>query len=562
MNPTACRAFSRRARKKKPTPNRLTDNRNGMNPSARNIALPLAAALALFPFLFLSSACSSGVSRKELQQQEGAVQSGDEAAIDRIYSKRGAVRPEDRSQYVETVSRAPAEQSSVLLRSLFADPAYAAQKGDILRILAGRPDETNADFIRSRLNQEPALYTPELESFLLRRADRASAETVLNAVLAGRATLNPRTMEFLGSNALPQALPPLQSAALQPQNAEPAMAAIARLGTPGASSYLIETAGSPEHPARIAAIRHLSGASEQARARSLLHSILKEDRDAKAITAAQEALRDMGYNEESYTALKEVYEKSEDAAIRNSAVETMATLRQVETVEVRKELKEPVPAKPEDAKKPPLEADAKKDVPVLPRGGDKRGLVRSYNDTGRLTEIIKNRPVREPHPERDSHRGEPRRHRQYELPVDNAPVAPAQRGPTRPQRLFPLDNSNAASSAYDRSLLTQLQAVLGDDAHGVRLRMHNALLSYADSDSGNARFIQRAYRKGFGVDEAKAKELMKTGLHLPRSMPVLLQAIQAEYARPDMQVYALSTFFAIKRKHAGLLLAAHRRGAL
>lgn len=509
-------------------------------------------------------ACSSGVTRKDLQQQQTAVQSGDSPTIDRLYEKRDSVIPADRSDYVQTLSQAPAEQSSVLLRSLFDEPRYATQKGEILHILAARPDETNADFIRSRLNREPDLYDAELESYLLARGDRASAETILNAVQAGRATLNPRTMEFLGSNALPGALPVLQTAASQPDKAEPAMAAIARLGTPEASQYLIETATSADHPARIAAIRHLSGAAEQDRARSTLHSILKQSNDTRAVTAAQEALRDMGFNADSYQVLKEVYAKTTDTEVRNAAVETMATLRQVETVQLRKELGDPVnPSK--DTTGLLSDADAKKNAPNLPGRDGNRGLVRAYSDTGRLTEIIQNTPVREPHARPDSEPSRRKMRRPQPAPdagSDSTSPAPVQRGPARPQRIYRLENSNAASEAYDRTLLHQMQGILGDDAQAVRLRMHNALLSFSDSDSGSAHFVVRAYQRGFGIDEARAKELLKTGLHLPRSMPVILQAIQSEYSRPDMQIYALSSFFAIKRRHAELLLAAHRRGAL
>lgn len=498
-------------------------------------------SISKYPFKYLLMAvvllltmtrCASTVSRSELDTAQSLAESGQEQALQELFERRQNVPEKDKERYVEVIGEGKSDQSSVMLRELYTDPGYETQRPAILKELIERPGETDAQFVRKSVTANPELFGPELEAALLRRADRPSAETLLSMVEAGRTTLKPESIRLFGETSLQQALPLLIKHADAGNDTGITMQSIARMSTPESGQYIMATAQKGDHPARLDAIRQLAAAPDQDEARALLHSLIEHNPDTHV--AALEALGGMGFNEESYDIVAALYHQSDDETTRQAAIQTMAAMRQIDPEALAAELNR---GKTEVEESEETEESTEEKV-VKRVDRDQRSLKDAYRDPRRLTDIVKDK------------------NRQKQVVKEEKPVA------IKKKALYRLDESAAASRRYAARLDRSFQRLFGKDAGDVRLKIHNGLLTYAGSNSNNAAFIQRSYQKGFGVEADRSKELLKQGLRLQHSLDAVITNITREYARKDLQVYALSSFFAIKRKQAEALLDAHRRRAL
>ncbi len=474
------------------------------------------------PLILLSlwslSRCATPVSRAELDTAQQQIEAGQEQALVNLFDRRQDVPEAEKEHYIEAIASAKSDLSSVMLQELYNEPGYEARRPAILKQLIEQPGESDARFVQKSVTESPDLFSAELEQALLRRADRASAETLYAMIEAGQTELKPASIRLFGEAGLEDSLPLLIEHADAGKDIEVTMQAIARLGTNEAGQYILTTAQNAEHPARMAAIRRLSAVKDQDQARSLLHSLTIETHPETRI-AALEALSGMGFHEESYDLAKGLYE-DDDKDVRLAALYAMAAMRQVDPEALKEELETLNTANRQEEKESvTIQEEAK---PVLPR----------------------KRPATQKKVARQKKTG----------PAKT--VRPTKKG------LYRIDESAAGSRRHTGRLDRSFQRLFGREAGDVRLKIHNALLTYADSSSNNARFIQRSYQKGFGVDEARAKELLKKGLHLPNGLDAILANIRREYRREDLQIYALSTFFAIKRRQAAALLEAHRKRTL
>lgn len=478
--------------------------------------------------LLTMTRCASTVSRSELDTAESLAQSGQEQALQELFERRQNVREEDRERYVEVIGEGKSDRSSVMLRELYRDPRYKTQRPAILKELIERPGDTNAQFVRKSVTANPELFGPELEAALLQRADRPGAETLLSMVEAGRTALKPESIRLFGETSLQQALPLLIKHADAGRDTGVTMQSIARISTPESEQYIMATAQKGDHPARLDAIRQLAAIPDQDEARAILHSIIKHNPDARV--AAFEALSGMEFNEESYDIVAALYHQSDDETTRKAAIQTMAAMRQIDPVALAAELNRGQTEYEESE-----ETDKYTDEKTVKRvEKDQPSLKDAYRDPIRLTDIVKDKNHRK------------------QVVEEEKPVA-------RKKALYRLDESAAASRRYAARLDHSFRRLFGMDAGEVRLKIHNSLLTYAGSNSNSAAFIQRSYQKGFGVEADRSRELLKQGLRLQHSLDAVISNIRREYERRDLQIYALSSFFAIKRKQAEALLDAHRR---
>lgn len=480
--------------------------------------------MLIFLAMAAMARCASTVSRSELDNVSHKIRSGDEQTLEDLFKRRRNVPDAEKDRYVEVIAQEKSDRSSVMLQELYRSPEFRNQRSGILKELIERKSESNAQFVRRSLAENPEVFSEELERALLRRADRASAETLLSMIEAGRTTLKPESIRLFGETSLKQALPLLIQHADEGSDTSITLQAIARIPARDASQYILDTAKKENHPAQLDAIRQLTAVPDQNEARTLLHSLIKHDPEAQL--AALETLSGMGYNEESYALVSDLYYRTEDEAIRRAALETMAAMRQIDPEDLAAEMKELRRSKDN------AEKNAER------RKKDQRSLKDAYREPGRLTDIIRDQKQKKP-------KG-----------IEEKPSTVIGRA------LYRLDESDSASDRYVARLNQSFRRLFKEDADEVRLRIHNALLACSSSKSNSAAFVQRSYQKAFGVDQDRSEQLLKRGLRLQHSLDAVLASIIREYERKDLQIYALSSFFAIKRKQAEVLLDAHRKRSL
>lgn len=479
----------------------------------QNLVIFLTMSLGLI-------SCQSLLTQDDIQKQQTSVENGNQAALEKLYENRYQVPDQLKDDYVKAIGSAHSDTSSVMLRELFSNRRYANNRQAIIDQLAETDSETNAEFIRSKIKFEPELASNTVQNFLIKRADRPSAESLFQLIQQKYANLTEPVIQMFGEVGYTEALPLLISTADSGQNIEVAVDAISRFNTKPAGNYLLATAKSTDHPARIEAIRHLSVVEDQEESRQLLDSLLDVD-DSKVILAALESLAMMGLQEESYNKVEHLYQNSSDKEVQDAALQTMATMRKIEQDQIVAELTESSQTTKRDT-----------NITQTDNNQNKKNLIQTYKDTTKLTDIIS------------------KSNKQKSTSVEKLPI--------KKRSLYQLDESEAAAKRYSQQIKRSTDRLFGKEAEVFRNQVNSSLISYSKSNSENAKFIQRSYERGFGVDQANAKNLLQKGLSLSNSLHSILSAITYEYKRTDLQIYALSTFLQIKRKQAEQLLNAYR----
>lgn len=463
------------------------------------------------------------LSLSDIENQQTKISNGNDAALQQLYENRYQVPDQLKDDYIKALGSAHSDASSVMLRELFSNRRYVNNQQAIIDQLAETDSQTNAEFIRSKINENPNLASESIANFLIRQANRPSAETLFNLIQDNRASLTESAIRMFGEVGYTEALPLLTSAADSGQNMEAAIDSIARFNIKKADKYLLSTAKSTDHPARIEAIRHLSVIEDQEQARQLLDGLLNAN-DSKLILAALESLAMMGYQEESYKKVESVYNDSTNEEVKVAALQTLATMRQVETDQIVSELENGENQTNITKRNSEIQTDSKNNK-------TKKNLPQAYKDVAKLTDIISNQNSKKP-----------------------TTLKPN----INKKSIYKLDESDAATKRYNQQIKRSTDRLFGKEAEVFRNQVHNALINYAASNSENAHFIQRSYQNGFGVELVKAKTLLSKGLSQSNSLHSVLAAITREYKRTDLQIYALSTFLNIKRKQADQLLKAYR----
>ncbi len=137
-----------------------------------------------------------------------------------------------------------------------------------------------------------------------------------------------------------------------------------------------------------------------------------------------------------------------------------------------------------------------------------------------------------------------------------SPARPARRAPAAKKRTRKASPaaSRQARRYRDRISANFRQTLGGDQAYDLELRLHNALLSYAESDSPSSQFLLRAYKKRYGGNEASLRKRMSRGLNQPGVLGAVISGVKREYDSRPLRIYALSRLFMIPRWQAEMLL--------
>ena len=97
--------------------------------------------------------------------------------------------------------------------------------------------------------------------------------------------------------------------------------------------------------------------------------------------------------------------------------------------------------------------------------------------------------------------------------------------------------------------------MFGEEGKQILIKINNALLTYADSNSEKAKFVQKSYEVCYRVnDQEKIRQFLKQGLLLNNSFRCIVKYVDEQYTRNDLKIFMLQELFVLKRKEAEILV--------
>lgn len=466
----------------------------------------------------LASCSGPGVKEPEFYDQaEQMIQEGNgEEIAQQILENSAEIPREQKDRAIDILDKLGPEAGRDALMRLFNGPGFDArpQKEAIVAKLLKRDDGITADFLRSRIQQDPDLYNSVVGSYMLDQGDEASGRFFVAMAAKDRSILNGEMANLFAQHRLEEAVPLLKYMAENSVDPGDAFDALTTIKEGGAAEYVVQSAADPNHPARLYAIRYLSQLDNNDLTVPVLRSIVLnyKSENTEILHQAMESLGETEYSDESYNALKTVFLNVESTETQAAAIVAMARMRDMEPQALLDELKKQAETRKEEKKEPEATVVTKPEPAVTPRP----------------------RPEKRPAPTR---------------------VTPGQYGK--------LPYTKAQSQKYLRMLGQVMGENMGSDpARNLMGQINNAFRSYSDAGSESAKFFERSYARYFGIDEAKARELLGEGINVPGSLNAILRNIKAEYGSESMQVYALSRFFAIPRWQSQVLIQLYNAGEI
>ena len=433
--------------------------------------------------LLAGVACSSFPEREWMQEQAPAIRRGEgNRAIEQIVAGFERVRPSDRELAISTVAAAPEPGSTTALLTLLSKPASTVpvqEKGLIVAELRGREDERIPDAIIAAATAEPELVTENL----VRYFDEGRMENAIPLVK--------RTLE-------------------EPRFIDVCLAMLASFDRPDLNEYILALGKRRESPeVRLAALKTASAFESESMvtATTAVFEEIVRNADTEPDPVVKLALEYLGTRpatEERLTILREFYQDSENAELREQAVDALVTMQAVERSTVMSRL------------------NANLD------GADVNLAIQNSRTATR---------------------------REQERTERVVPTARTERTQTR--RNTNLRRPTSYPSDYLARLTRRLNSELGSHrGNDRRVRIDNALRSFAGRDNlAMARLVQRSYQKFFPNEDAEAiKRRLEQGVSMPGSLSIIVWNIVDEYDTDPMRVYVISRMFSVARWEAEIIL--------
>lgn len=489
-----------------------SDNSNGMNYNLKNWAIYAVVSLTL-----LIVQCS-GPSVQEPEFYDRAQQlieegGGDEVAR-QILENSSQIPESQKDRSISLLDSMGPESGRDALMKLYGSGGFSEkpQKEAIIARLLKRNDSITADFIRSRVNQDPGLYNSVVGKYMIQQGDKPSAQFLLSMAEKDRTILNGDMARIFAEHGLEESVPQLKYMAENSIDPAAAFDAMSRIKTGGAAEYMLQSAADANHPTRLFAIRYLTQLNDNDLVVPVLRSIVLNYRNenSEVLHQAMESLGETEYSDESYNALKKVFLNVDGTETQAAAIVAMARMRDMEPQALLEELKDEASKEPkrEEKKEPEVAVDTEPRVRPQPRPQKKPTVTR-----------------------------------------------------IRPGNYSRLPYTEAQSKRYVGLLSQIMSENLGSEsARNLMGQIHNSFRSYAESNTESSQFFRRSYMKYYGIKEEKALELMGKGINVPGSLNAVLRNVKKEYGSESMQVYALSRFFAIARWQAQVLLQTYSAG--
>ena len=289
------------------------------------------------------------------------------------------------------------------------------------------------------------------------------------------------------------------------------------MADPAATLYLLTLAADREKPealrvemfqtvARLGAAQDANGAALREKAMPVYEDVLKnaDEEPLAVVKLAVAGLERWGDKTKTLELLRDIYENSENDALRAEALLAMALLRGITPDAIKKEYATAM-----------VDMDAQ--MELMRRQQEPKTVV--------VEKKIQPKPVRKV-----------------------------------------VRKTKGYGSDYRQRLVRRLDGAFGSDLSSeIQKTVNNALLSYASWSDKNpsTRFVIRSYSKHFGGDDAAQRERLKEGLSYPGSLSVIVKNVIAEYKTDELRAYAITQFFGgIKRWQAAILLDLVKSGKI
>jgi HEAT repeat protein len=451
---------------------------------------------------------------KTFQKEDGGTSEKDQQ-IENMYKKKDDIAPNQKKAYIDYFA---SESDSPLaldkLIKLYDDPNYQNEKDYILENLIDHIDNEQVySLIKKEIVSNPNLYNAKIKQKLLDSSSKNSAELLLNLIYLNQEKLDPEIIYFFRKTKYEDALPILIHTIESNQFVEECFSAIADIPTEEAQKYLINSASDYEYPYRNIALSYLYKIDQKETAYAIYKSILmnpsRESTTTLLITirSLQEIVPYL--NDDQKKELIKILNplltnKTLEEPI-NTLLSLLRTVPQQETTQKTKEQEikdnqtfEPKPTlEPKKEEKKPIPEISKIDVPKKQMQESKNKMTKQ--DT------------------------QPKKHL---------------------SKAF-------YSQQYAQKVTTNLKKLFPEDYKQTQLNIHNAFITYSNSSSERSNFVKNAYKQCYKTEKDEdIQALLKQGLFIHQSLYCVLVYTKNQYPRKDLQVYALTQFFTIKRSHA------------
>ncbi|MCS7205084.1 MAG: hypothetical protein NZ853_05260 [Leptospiraceae bacterium] len=411
----------------------------------------------------------------------------------------------------ETIDDTPKAREYLI--DLYKTPAYQVYQSSIIESLATdveNPETKN--FIKTEITKNPSLYNQQIKQKLLNEQNEEAAEVLLDLIYLGIEKLDPEIIDLFKKTKYEESLPVLVESIEKQQYVEESFLAISEFQIDEAKKVLIDASTDPQSPNRDIAISLLPKIGETEKVYNIYQEVLQNPEtpdSTKNIIIQNISSVIPELNQEQKKDLKETLEKltlnpNLDESIQEAGI--LALLKE----ENQGTQEEPTAKKDNIATVIPLKQKEEKRKEPL-KNNKRKGF--EAKTTKRETKINKEK--------------------QETLPKD---------------KVF-------YSEAYGKFLNEKFKSLLGEEAKETQMKIQNALITYSDSESDSAKLILSAYKEIYGIqDEQEIRKILKDGLFVKNSLYNIIRYIKNQYQRKDLQIYAMQRLFAIKRKHAEILI--------
>ncbi|MCB1320518.1 MAG: hypothetical protein KDK34_09715, partial [Leptospiraceae bacterium] len=355
----------------------------------------------------------------------------------------------------------------------------------------------------------------QIATLLIQRGEEDTPAALVAAAQKHPEMVNEQLIDYFVSKKYEPAIPVLKQSIENNRHPEKCIDALRNYNREELDLYILALGQDKNNaPVRLKALQTVSGIESdniREKATPTFEQIVKDyqDEPAEVVLVAMNFLKTLPYDERRYALLREIYENTDDPALKEATLATLAELRDTSLEEMQRFLNNTM------------------------EGADVELAVISTEESPRR-EV----PVERTQPQRRTTR------------VDETPPRRTTRTTTTGRRptSYPDD--------YADRLLRALQTELGDElGRRIYSRVDNALKAYASArDNSVAGLLVRSYARQWSGDEDANRERMDLGVRYPGSLSVIVWNITDEYDTRSLQIYAIAEIFSINRWEAEIVL--------
>ncbi|MCE9599159.1 MAG: hypothetical protein K8S54_14445 [Spirochaetia bacterium] len=388
-------------------------------------------------------------------------------------------------------------------RAEFQDPE--SKKKIINRLMQSESKEAT-DYVLKEIAANPALIDDAMVKWLLERDPPGAADLLLAQVQAKPEILNDGIATYFGKKKLTAAVPLLIASIKANRSPEASLRALSQIGGTEANQTIIDVAKT-DNAARVEALR-------------LLPQIKDESKKTEIMKL-----------------LTETWDKG-SGPVRSTSLESLAKMRGLEPEGLERDLLFSM-------------SDVQGDLAVNTLSDKKRestNVPATSRDLKPSTPRVDVKKDSKPDVKVDAKTEAKKDARPVDKPTDKKETKPA----TAEREPLPVDER--ASIAYKQRISNIFTDTFGDGGSAILRRIQDSLYTYSESNTPSAEFIIRAYKKRYGGNDAAVRKMLARGLKQPDCLNAVLTNVRAEYPSKEMQIYALSKLFALKRWQSQVLL--------